>query len=536
MPVLRAADKPVQRSHPLRLVEKERPDKLRRHCRNVAAALLTLLLAPAAQAVEPIGVEVPPLPLVEGPIPVTADSHPWNAAAFTLTPIDLKRRRYIEEEFFVSGTARVYDWPAVGALEAFTEGPYKTRILVRRPRNPRSFSGTVIVNLMNPSSDYDVDIMWEASHESFLRRGDIWVGISVKPVVIDSLQVFDPARYGSLSMANPLPPDQTCDSPSFQNRVGTEAGLAWDIVSQVGALLKSRDRDNPLRRYQHRIKSSILTGFSQTGGYTVVYLNAIAPHFELFNGEPIFDGYLNAAGAGFQPPIHQCAGAGPQTVIDPPGDAPVISVQTESDFNGPFFGPGLPWRRDDSDEPGDRFRLYEVPGSAHIWAGHRAFTPASEDLIAAGEPGNDWATFCVQENTDFPLEYVFNAAFANLSKWIERGKPPPRTERIALDADQQTITDEFGNAVGGLRTPYLDVPIANYRPTSDEITPFTTSCPFFWGHKVAFDQGQLDELYRNRADYLRKVIRSTWKLVHKRVLLPKDGRLIIREAIRARVP
>ena len=268
-----------------------------------SAAVFALLLAgtapaSAAEAERIEGTVVTPLPSVTGPIPVTAGSHPFNGAAHTLTPIDLSRRGYVEEEYFVSGTANVYDWPALGQLEAFASGPYETRILVRRPAKTRRFSGSVIVEMINPTSNYDVDIMWAADHEHFLRQGDAWVGISVKPVVLEALKTFDPARYGSLSMANPMPVD--CPNPFFQTTPETESGLAWDIVSQIGALLKSGGGANPLAGFD--VEKLYLTGFSQTGGYTVVYINAIAPHFTLFDGSAIFDGYLPAAGGGFLPP------------------------------------------------------------------------------------------------------------------------------------------------------------------------------------------------------------------------------------------
>jgi len=66
--------------------------------------------------------------------------------------------------------------------------------------------------------------------------------VTVKPVTVLALKTFDPKRYPSLSMANPLPPDKTCPTPVSllpDSTPATENGLAWDILSQVGALLKS---------------------------------------------------------------------------------------------------------------------------------------------------------------------------------------------------------------------------------------------------------------------------------------------------------
>jgi hypothetical protein len=75
-----------------------------------------------------------PVPKVTGPIPVTATSYPFGAADHTMLPQNLKSLGYIEEEFLISGTANVYDWPGPGpASVSVANAPYTTRVLVRRP-------------------------------------------------------------------------------------------------------------------------------------------------------------------------------------------------------------------------------------------------------------------------------------------------------------------------------------------------------------------------------------------------------------------
>src|SRR5450759_446579 len=74
------------------------------------------------------------IPKIIGPIPLTADSYPFLGAGHTLNPIDFTKAGYVEEEFFLSGNANVYDWSTDGSLSVKTEkAPYTTRILVRRP-------------------------------------------------------------------------------------------------------------------------------------------------------------------------------------------------------------------------------------------------------------------------------------------------------------------------------------------------------------------------------------------------------------------
>ena len=122
--------------------------------------------------------------------------------------------------------------------------PYTTRILVRRPAKASRFSGNVVVEMLNPSNQFDLNIGWAMAHRQMVRNGDAWVGITDKPIDVLALKKFDPARYGSLSFANPLALDDprncqdpvtSVDPPSARSR-STEDGLAWDIYSQVGAL------------------------------------------------------------------------------------------------------------------------------------------------------------------------------------------------------------------------------------------------------------------------------------------------------------
>ena len=67
------------------------------------------------------------------------------SASHLLEPMDLAASGYVEEEFFVSGRANVYDWAADGSISVRTpNAPYTTRILVRRPTASARFSGNVI--------------------------------------------------------------------------------------------------------------------------------------------------------------------------------------------------------------------------------------------------------------------------------------------------------------------------------------------------------------------------------------------------------
>ena len=441
---------------------------------------------------------------------------------------DLRDDRYVEEEFLVDGSANVYDWLPDGSLATIADGPYESRILVRRPASRSAFSGNVVVEMLNPTSLHDLDIVWAAAQEHFIRNGDIWVGLTVKPSSITALKTFDGGRYATLSMANPVAP--RCSTPTWAGATGaTENGLAWDIVSQVGALLKSDAPDNPLRRFD--VEDQFLTGYSQTAGYQTTYINAIAPHATLAGGRPIYDGHLPIAGANFPVPINQCAPrpvpGSSRWVIQTPGHVPVIALQTLSDF---YALRGFYSRRADSSGAAGNYRLYEVAGAGHVWATQVSYAPGAADLVRSGFSADWWDPYCERPVTTFPLEYAIDGAFANMTRWVRRGKPAPIAERIAVtdpaSPSAAIVRDAFGNAVGGLRTPAVDVPRAAYFGT----TPGTGTCQVLWGHEEALSDAQLASLYPRPRDYARALKRSAASLTRDGWITKEDARALVEQA------
>lgn len=505
-----------------------------------ALLLLGLLAAPASARA--------PLPDVTGPLPHTAASYPFGAADHQRVPQRLRGFGYVEEEFLVSGRANVYSWPAPGpAVVRTPDAPYTTRVLVRRPAKRSRFSGNVVVELLNPSNLFDLNIGWALSHEQFLRNGDAWVGITAKPIAVAALKTFDPARYGSLSFANPLPLDdpRNCediqtvvDPPALRSRA-TEDGLVWDIFTQVGGWLRSGARTNPLAygdRHPHRdhhrsaVKRAYGFGYSQTGGYLVNYINGIHPRVVAAEGRPPYDAYIvGVAGGGFvgAVPMNQCEPAPP--VTDPRRQirdvgVPVMRIMSQSDYLL-----GIASRREDGDTPRDRFRHYEMAGAGHATPDELLYSAAPEDIVRAGRSVPPMS--CNEgPRSRFPSSIHFNAAFRNLDWWVRYGISPPRGRAIEV-VDGQPRRDAFDNVVGGLRSPYVDVPTSTWFGSSTG-----ASFCFIAGHEVPFDRSTLRRLYRTHAAYVAAVARNVSRLVADRYLTAADGWKLIREALRADVP
>lgn len=477
------------------------------------------------------------IPSVVGPIKVTEKNYPFGAAATTAVPQDLSKFGYVEEEFFVSGKANVYDFDSAGRVHVKTpDAPYTTRMLVRRPAVRGKASGNVIVELLNPSLLFDWDPQWMFCNGYFVEHGDIWIGLTVKPVAAKALKRFDPERYAPISWANPLPPDKTCPKSallSSDTDPETENGLAWDIISQVGALVRSDEKRNPLKGF--KVEYVYATGYSQTGAYLITYINFVRPlpTAVLGNGKPVYDGYLIGDGDMFAPVLHQCAQAFPpgiSPVIVRPRKEPVISIATEG-----LLSMTIPARRPDSDAADDRYRRYEVPGSSHGNQLIFKYAPRPGETEKAGVPAPK--ANCIGADkyglTDFPYEYLMNAAFANLDGWARFNIPPPRAKAIETNPGSpapEVKLDEHGNAVGGLRTPFLDVPVATYYTRSKPADEKSGSFCDTQGYKVPFEKEKIIALYPTRESYLDKVAQRIDSMVKARFLRKGDGEKIKREA------
>ena len=174
------------------------------------------------------------------PVPTTADSRPFNSTVASVVPLDLAAYGYVEEEFFVSGTASVY----ADDLTPTAEVPYVNRVVVRRPVDEATASGVVLLEILNASNGYPAEGLWRRAWDHLLLHRHTWVGFTSKPIDVDALKVFDPARYAPLTWeldsSNPHEPVQGPDLNALGAVVeGAEEGLVWDVTSHMARVLRS---------------------------------------------------------------------------------------------------------------------------------------------------------------------------------------------------------------------------------------------------------------------------------------------------------
>jgi hypothetical protein len=377
--------------------------------------------------------------------PISGGAHGWPYGAATR---DLEREGYLEEEYFLTGEATRYrplgELAPDGRWSVGPAGssPFTTRLLVRRPRDPARFNGTVILEWNNVSAGFEI---FEAGDTSVIfDEGFAYVGVSAQRVGVHGhhrsplgLRAWDPERYGELDIA-----DDAISYGIFTAAARAVSGLrSADSVDPLGGLAVQR---------------LIATGASQSAGRLVTYINAVQPL------ERVFDAFLPAVWFGSGMSVDD------PTVVDlgdPEGLAALQTYPTQirSDLEVPVMVvnseceavPTYPVRQPDT----DRFRYWEVAGAAHGPRRdmERIFAKLMRDKLQlptpAGAPPIDPATL-----VPVPWVPVQDAAVAHVQRWMTGGEPPPTQPRIDVAGDPPRIRrDDDGNAVGGVRVPEMDV-------------------------------------------------------------------------------
>ena len=386
----------------------------------------------------------------------------------------------------ITGTAQMYPNPPISlvpgavSVEAFpyvTEeyfvsgiakgAPYTTRIVVRRPTDASSFSGVVVAEALHAGGR---SLIFEWSRVSILTRKHLFLEIVHSAPNIALLKTFNAERYASLNIA---------------------AGQTNEIIAQVGRLAKSGT--GPFAPY--RVRAMTLMGTSASSGTVRNYLPDHAA-MRMPDEKPIVDGFLLTSTNGNEPlPIV---------------DVPMIQMPTQTEVVT-WAERGIAYRRPDSDAPGNRYRLYEVAGMPH--------NNSRESPAFANDP-------CTLPVTDFPAGAFTALALNHLIEWITKGTVPPHAPPITVDRDTSNdgshlALDEYGNAKGGIRNVWVDVPIATYAVFGTGKTTAQDRLCSLAGTEVPLPADTIRKLYRNGGDYADRVNQRLQQLVSEGWFLPE---------------
>jgi len=460
----------------------------------------------AAAAVSSRGVPSGRAALLSGPITQGTIIEPTSPV-----PVDLAAAGYVEQEYFASGTATAYQ--PVGplspdgrwAVRPQSTAAYRTRIVVRRPADPRRFNGTVLVEWLNVSGGVEADPDWAYLNPEIVRDGYAYVAVSVQRFGVDGGRALlstpgappstglvgaEPARYGTLVH----PGDQ----------------YAFDIFSQIGMAL--RDARRPAVFGDLHPRRFVAVGESQSAFFLTTYIDAIQPRTH------VYDGFFVHSRAGTSASLSGGVGGGgvPGNLwIRTDVDVPVFIFETETDL-GPLLDYG-PARQPDS----ARIHTWEVAGTAHA------------DAYLVGPVASLLGChFTVNEG---PQHVVAQAALAAFERWLTTGTPPPVAARLQLASTSPPVIarDALGNALGGVRTPAVDVPVATL---SGNAPPGASLVCSLFGSTVPFDGATLVRLYHDKAGYLAAYTADLDRTIAAGFLLAADRAELLAQAQAVQFP
>jgi hypothetical protein len=445
------------------------------------------------------------------PNPVVTEASGGRNRASGGLRYDVTQFGYEEREYFFEGTARTY--------APSTEPPktYRSRMIVWTPKDPARFNGTTVVEWAHVSvGDFELTYDVKAQSSMLIEQGYAFVLVSAQQRGIcsegasgcpsSSLRGVDPERYGTL------------------NHPGDD--YSFDIFNQALQAIKYP------------------TGTAPLGNLATQFI--IAEGFQMMRdrSSPLGNPNADTPPLGVSGPLnaYQSNGAAEARLAD----AFLIDSAAPLVEPAQYVSPTLHHldesaiRRTPVDN-GPNHITWEIVGLPHLdlWAASLVSVPkpgalppllSREEEEALRVPFEDFGqapgTVEKQCTTSYTRQYTLAAALAALRHWLETGvRPaePPHIERVGpppTSAGMRLSRDGNGNAIGGLRSPIVDVPVATYNAESCGVS----------GTMTPFSPERLAELYPTHRSYVEQLLVATDAAVDGGILLCHDAQIIMRKA------
>jgi len=469
---------------------------------------------------------LPPVPLPEAePLPYVDGTPEERSVPFLAWYEDLSPVGYTEQEILMSGEANTWEYVDEEARTtnvqiATTGNPYTTRVLLRHPIDPEDFNGVVYMEVLNATSRYDGAPMWDFTYRSIIASGAAWVGVTYS----DTTANFMKNIWGTTNFPAPAGAQPRNNSRYATLNIPTRAYI-WDIMSQASALLKADwEADNPLAGFG--VDTIIVTGYSQSARYVTTYGNSFYPQYGTVPDDPIVDGYIVAAGGPVSSTLdgrsfHRDGPDDPRNYNISEGHT--VRFTSESDIDSALV------RLSQDENP--KLRTYEAAGTSHV-------DGADSDVRGQISEYQFGITGSGGFDCDLPLNPIrtgvpLSAMQHRLANWIQYGDLPPDDRLIEYDAlNNLWIRDEDGNAIGGVRTARIEVPLGRYvgrTPYSGPNIITGILCGSIIGGFEEFNDEEIIARYRNKQLLLRK----TWGALLVQWLdgfvLPVDVKTVIKD-------
>jgi hypothetical protein len=369
---------------------------------------------------------------------------------------------YEAKEYFISGMSS-------------SGVPYKTRIVVRKPKDTSRFNGLILAESMHPSGN-----PWVFHFTQTYAMTAGVVGIEILTTTPAGFAAANEARYKDLVVPN---------------------GGANDILAQVGALIKSDHNDNPLNGLA--VRRMILAGSSASAGVAQNYLANAHMVLRLADMKPIYDGFMPTSANGQIPVL----------------DVPTILVPTMRET---FSGNGT------TQPDNEKLRIYEFAGMAHI-----------DSRVAGGYYPDPCKYPISRYPMGAEMAVALDKLFTWVDKGITPPHAdrfyvdfnPDNRPKLDRDKGSLLALDEFGNVKGGIRNTYVDVPVKSFHVPNEGADPRISNPNHFIAARringqdpdaqlcglsnfeIALSKDQLKKLYKNPKDYYNRVARRYDELV-----------------------
>ena len=444
------------------------------------AVMVVIGCSTVVASATPAVAAVVPSPTLSVP-PAGLKGYPLWDSYYDLAPFG-----YEEQELFVSGTAQT---------AAAATAPYTTRVIVTRPTDPAKFNGTVLLDWVNVTAQFENAVDTMLTRQMLMREGFAYVHVSAQATGVCCTpltpKVWDPVRYAAL------------------NHPGDD--YAFDMFTQVAQAFKAPLGIDPMGSLgASSVQRVLAAGQSQSANELADYVKTWLPAHPEAVG--VIDGIL----------VHGNV-PGDKTFV---AGSPVPVLHLLSDFEA----------QDDGVDPATvdpNYRLWEIAGASHsdffigyqseFGHGPRVASGAAkqtqvqfDDLMKAagnyGEVIHPLLATCTLAGATLPMHYADSAAIHQLNVWVATGNAPPNGPRFAF-ANGMLAADEYGNTLGGIRMPPIDVPVAHYVSTVCQLGGIT----------VPFTDADIQGLYKSHAAYYALMKGRTDQAVADGWLLPPDA-------------
>lgn len=410
--------------------------------------------------------------------------------------------------------------PAVTAKgETLFDAPYTTRILVRKPKDPAKFNGTVIIEPFTWFGERGAS--WILTRDYLVREGYAYVGYTLninKPdndpkflptdlpedikryegiVNFEFMRNFDYARYAPLGFY--FDPERFRRGDFVDPFVPQSQGVG----AQLAMLLKSNDPEGPLSGLP--VERVYVNSWAVTAQVWMDYLDqGRHQQWRMPDGRPLIDAYMTGRMA-----YGEVGGEIIRLPRNMPDDAPFVTIYTQSELTyDAVNGIKLP---PDTDHP--PLRYYEVPGTPHLRpedVGTGEIEPVAADVGKGDDPR-------CQTLYDEPVEFVASALLDGMDRWVRNGTPMPKSPRVKRDGLQVVRDKATGNLIGGVRLPWMVAPSATYMVEEE------TKCGIVYDTKIPYSAERLRKLYGNYASYRKKFDSAKADAIAQGYLLAEDA-------------